>query len=175
MLRDSDKRKTEGVSFSYICYSVTQSCPTLRPHGQQQARFPCPSPSPRVCSKSCPLSWWCHTTISSSVIPLSSCLQSFPALASFPVNWLFTLGGQSIGASAWESVLPMNIQSRFLVGLTGLVSLTLESLSSTTVKKHQFSAAQFLCDPTLTSTHDFWKIHGFDYIALCQQGDISAF
>ena len=93
----------------------------------------------------------------------------------FPMSWPFASGGQSIGASASASVLPMNIQSRFLVGLTGLVSLTLESLSSTTVKKHQFSAAQFLCDPTLTSTHDFWKIHGFDYIALCQQGDISAF
>ena len=146
MLRDSDKRKTEGVSFSYICYSVTQSCPTLRPHGQQQARFPCPSPSPRVCSKSCPLSRWCHTTISSSVIPLSSCLQSFPALASFPVNWLFTSGNQNIRVSAF-SISPSNEYSGLItIGSTGLISMLSKVLSrvfsNTTVQKHQFFSAQ---------------------------------
>ena len=83
---------------------------SLQPHGVQHARLPCPSPSPRVCSDSCPLSWWCHPTISSSVIPFSSCPQSFPALGSFPRSELFASGGQSIGVSASASVLPMNIQ-----------------------------------------------------------------
>ena len=94
-----------SVQFS----SVAQSCPTLRPHGLQHATPPCPSPTPRACSNSCPLSWRCHPTISSSVIPFSSCLQSFPASGSFPVSQFFALGGQSIGVSASTSVLPMNI------------------------------------------------------------------
>ena len=96
---------------------------SLRPHGLQHARPPCPSLSPGVCSNSCPLSRWCHPTISSSVIPFSSCLPSFPASRSFPMSWLFTSGGQSIGASASASVLPMNIQDWFPLGLTGLISL----------------------------------------------------
>ena len=99
---------------NYICCSyclVTQS--SLRPHGLQRSRLPYPSQSPRVCSNSRPLSWWCHPTISSSVIPFSSCLQSFQASGSFPMSWLFTSGGQSIRASASESVLPMNIQGWF--------------------------------------------------------------
>ena len=101
--------------------SVTQSCLTLRPHGLQHARLPCPSPTPRTCSNSCPLSRWCHPTISSSVIPFSSCLQSFPALGSFPRSQLFASGGPSIGVSASASVLPMNIQDWFPLGLTGLI------------------------------------------------------
>ena len=88
------------------------SCPILRPHGLQLARLPCPSPSPGVCSNSCPLSRWCHLTISSSVIS-SSCLQSFPASGSFPVSWLFASGGQSFGASISASSLPVNIQDWF--------------------------------------------------------------
>ena len=90
--------------------SVAQSCPTLQPHGLQYARPPCPSATPRVYSNSCPLSRWCHPTISSSVVPFSSCLQSFPASGSFQMSQLFTSGGQSIGVSASTSVLPMNIQ-----------------------------------------------------------------
>ena len=90
--------------------SVTQSCLTLLPHGLQHARPPCPSPTPGACSNPCPLSWWCHPTISSSVIPFSSCLQSFPASGSFPKGQFFTSGGQNIGVSASASVLPMNIQ-----------------------------------------------------------------
>ena len=90
--------------------SVTQSCPTLRPHEPQRARPPCPSPTPGVYSNSCPLSPWCHPTISSSVVPFSSRLQSFPALGSFPVSQFFASSGQSIGASASASTLPMNIQ-----------------------------------------------------------------
>ena len=81
----------------------------LQPHGLQYARLPCPSPTPRACSNSCPLSWWCHPTISSSVVPSSSCFQSFPASGSFPMSQFFASGGQNIGTSASASVLPMNI------------------------------------------------------------------
>ena len=102
--------------------------------------------SPRVCSNSCPSSRWCHPTISFSIAPFSSCLQSFPASESFPMSWLFTSGDQSIGASALASVLPMNIQVWFPLGLAGLISLLTKRLSrvlsSTTVQKHQFFSTQ---------------------------------
>ena len=118
---------------------------SLRPHGLQHTRFPCPSPSPEVCSNSSPLSWWCYPTISSSVV-LFSCLQSFPASESFPMSWVFTSGGQSFGDSASASVLPMNIQDWFSLGLTGLNSLQSKGLSSvfswTTVQKPQFFSTQ---------------------------------
>ena len=91
-------------------------------HGLQHIRLPCPSLSPGVSSDSCPLTWWCHPTTSSSVAPFSSCPQSFTASRSFPVSWLFSSGGQSIGASASASALPMNIQGWFPLGLTGLIS-----------------------------------------------------
>ena len=94
---------------------------SLWPRGLQHTRSLCPLPTPRACSNSCPLSQWCHPTISSSISPLSSCPQSFPASGSFPMNQFFASGGQSIGVSA--SVLPMNIQSWFPLGLTGLISL----------------------------------------------------
>ena len=119
---------------------------SLLPHGLQQDRLPCPSPSPRVCSNSCPLSQWCHPTISSSVVPISSHLQSFPASGSFPMSWLFPSGGQSIGASASASVFPKNIQGWFPLGQTGLNSLHSKGLSrvfsSTTVQNHQFFGTQ---------------------------------
>ena len=103
---------------------------------------PCPSPTPRACSNSCPLSWWCHPGISSSVIPFSSCLQSFPASESFPMCQFFLSGGQSIGVSASASALPMNIQDWSPLGWTGLISLKSKGLSrvlsNTTVQKHQF-------------------------------------
>ena len=105
-------------------------CDSFQSHGLQHARFPCPSLSPRVYSNSCPLSWWCHPTISSSFTPFSSCLQSFQASGSFPMSWLFTLGGQSIGTSASASVLPMNIQDWFPLGLTGWISLQSKGLKS---------------------------------------------
>ena len=95
---------------------------SLQPHGLQYARLPCPSPTPKACSDSCPSSRWCHPTISSSVIPFSSCLQSFPASGSFLVSQFFATGGQSFGVSASTSVLPMNIQDWFPLGLTGLIS-----------------------------------------------------
>ena len=108
--------------------------------------LPCPSPSPGACSNSCPLSWWCHTTISSSVVPLSSCLLSFAASGSFPMNQLFASGGQRIGVSASASDLPMNITGWFPLGLTGLISLQSKGLSrvfsNTIVQKHQFFDVQ---------------------------------
>ena len=133
--------------YHYFCCSVAQSCPTLcDPHGLQHSRVPCPSPSPSVCSNSCPVSRWYHPTISSSVIPFSSCLQSFPTSGSFPMSWLFTSGGQHIGALASASVLLMNIQGWFPLGLTGFISLQFKGLSrvlsNTTVQRHQFFGAQ---------------------------------
>ena len=99
--------------------SIAQSYSTLWPHALQHARLPCPSPTPRACSNSSPSSQWCHPTISSSVIPFSSCLQSFPASGSFPTSQLFASGGQGIGVSASASVLPVNVQDWFPLGWTG--------------------------------------------------------
>ena len=118
---------------------------SLQPHGLQQARPPCPSPSLGACSNSCPLSQWCHPTISSSVIPFSFRLQSFPASGSFPISQLFASGGQSTGASASASVLSMNIQGWFPLWWTGLISLLSKGLSvfsSITIQKHHFFHGQ---------------------------------
>ena len=150
---------------------------SLWSHGLQHARLPDPSPSPGACSNSCPLNRWCHPTILSSVVPFSFFPQSFPSLGSFLMSWFFTSGGPSIGGSASASVLPMNIQDWFPLGLTDLISLQSKRLSSvfsnTTVQKHQFFSAQ----PTFRSTsiHDYWKNHIFAYTDLCQQSDVSAF
>ena len=118
---------------------------SLLPHGLQHAKLPCPSPTPEACSNSCPSSHWCHPTISSPVVPFSSCLQYFPASGSFPMSQLFTSGGQSIGASASASVFPVNIQDWFPLGLTGLISLQCKGLSrvfsNTIVQRHQFFGA----------------------------------
>ena len=129
---------------------VAQSCLTLQPHGLQHTRLTHPSPAPGAWSNPCPSSQWCHPTISSSVIPFSSCLQSFPASGSFQMSQFFATGGQSIGASASTSVLPMNIQDWFPLGLPDLISLQSKGLSrvfsNTTVQKHQFFSAQLsLC------------------------------
>ena len=152
------------------CCSVARSVyhsvmsDSLRPHGPQHARLPCPSPSPGVCSHSRPFSQWCHPTISSSVIPFSSCLQSFPASGFFLISQLFPSGGQSIGASA--PVLPMVIQDWFPLGLTGLISLESKGLSrvfSTAVQKHQlFGTQPYLCSNSHIYTW-LWKNHSFDY------------
>jgi len=131
--------------FQFIQFSCSVMSDSLWPHGLQHTRLPCPSPTPGACANSCPLSWWYHPTISSSV-PFSSRLQSFPASGSFPMSQFFTSGGQSIGVSASASVLPMNIQDWFPLGLTGLISLQSKGLSrvfsNTTVQKHQFFSAQ---------------------------------
>ena len=119
---------------------------SLWPHGLQHTRLPCPPPTPGACSNSCPSSWWCHPTVSSSVTPFSSSLQSFPSSGFFPVSQFFASGGQSSGASASASVLPVNIQDWFPLGLTGLISLQSRGLSrvfsNTTVQKHQFFGTQ---------------------------------
>ena len=141
-----DRLKNVPLKLSiYILISqFTQSCPTLQSHELQHAWLPCPSLIPGAYSNSCPLSQWCHPTISTSVIHFSSCLQSFPASGSFLMSRLFVSGGQSIGASA--SVLPINIQHWFPLGLTGFISLLSKGLSrvfsSTTVQKHQFLGTQ---------------------------------
>ena len=137
---------TLSFYFIFSINSVTQSYLTLWCHGPQQARPPCPSPTPRVYLNSCPLSRWCHPTISSSVVSFSSRLQSFPASGSFQMSQLFTSGGQSIGVPASTSVLPMNIQDWFSLGLSGLISLQSKGLSrvfsNTTVQKHHFFGGQ---------------------------------
>ena len=119
---------------------------SLRRHGSQHARPPCPSPTPGVYPNPCPLRQWCHPTISSSVVPFSSCPQSFPASRSFQMNHLFTSGGQSIGVSASTSVLPVNTQDPSPLGWTGWISLQSKGLSrvfsNTTLQKHQFFGAQ---------------------------------
>ena len=135
---------TTIIRGSLLLFSHSAVYDSLQPHGLQQARLPCPSLSPGVCSNSSSLSQWCHPTISSSVVPASSCPQSFPASGSFPVSWLFTSGDQSIKALASVSVLSMNIQVWFPLGLTGLISLQVSKVlssifSSTTIQKHQFS------------------------------------
>ena len=121
-----------GSTFSYMLAhqfsSVTKSCLTLWPHGLKHARLPCSSPTPGACSNSCPSSWWCHPSISSSAVPFSSRLQSVPASGSSPMNQFFASGGQNIGASALASVLPKNVQDWFPLGLTGLISLLSKEL-----------------------------------------------
>ena len=131
---------------SLVQFSCSVMSNSLQPHGLQHHRLPCPSPTPGAYSNPCPLSQWCHPTISSSVIPFSSRLQSFPASGSFPMSRFFPSGGQSFGASVSASVLPMNIQDWFPLGLTGWISLQSKGLSrvfsNTTVQKHQFFGTQ---------------------------------
>ena len=156
-----------SVRLQPLCYcSVTKLCLT-------------PSLSPGACSNTSPLSRWCHPNISSSIVQLSSCPQSFPASQSFPLNRLFASGDQSTGASASASVLPINIKDWFLLGLTCWISLLSQGhwgvFSSKTVWNHQFFVFSFLYDPTLTFIHDYWKNYRSDYKDLCQQSDVSAF
>ena len=136
-----------------LLFSCSVMCDSLRPHGRQHARLPYLSPSAGTCSNSRPLSWRCHPTILSSAIPISSCLQSFPASRSFPMSQLFVSGGQSIGASALAPVLPMNVQGWFLLGLIfrisfriGLISSQSKGLSrvfsSTSARNHHFFGTQ---------------------------------
>ena len=131
---------------SSVLFSCSVMSDSLEPRGLQHPRPPCPSPAPRAYSNSCPLRQWCHPTISSSVTPFSSCFQSFQASGSFPMSQFFTWGGQSIGASASASVLPMNIQDWSPLGLTSLMSLLSKGLSrifsNSTVQKHQFFSTQ---------------------------------
>ena len=162
-----------------LLFSRSVMSDSLWPPGLQCTRLPCPSPFARVCSNSCPLSQWCHPTISSSVAPFSSCLQSFPALRSFPVSWFFASDGQGTGASASASVLPMNIQGWFPLGVTGLISLLSKGFTrvftSTRVRKHEF----FSGHPSLWSNSHIctWLLEKPKLwlcgLYLCLQSDVS--
>ena len=139
----------------------------------------CPSSAPGVCSSSCPLNQCCHPTISPSAVPFSTCILTFPAPGSFLRSQFFTSGGQSKPPSASASTLTMNIHIWFPLVLTGWIFLQSKRLSKvffkTTVQKHQFFGTQLFYGPSLTSIHDFWKNHSFDYMNFCWQSDISAF
>ena len=139
---------------------------SLQPHEPQLSRPPCPSPTPRVYPNSCPLSQWCHPTISLSVIPVSSHFQSFPASGSFQMSQLLASGGQSIGVSASISVLPMKTQTDLLQdGLVGSPCSPRESQESSPtsqLKSINSSFFSFPYSPTLTSMHDYWKNHNLD-------------
>ena len=134
------------IDYHSVQFSLSVASDSLQPHELQHARPPCPSPTPGVYPNSCPSSRWCHPAISSSVIPFSSCPQSLPASGSFQMSQLFTSGGQSIGVSAWASVLPMNTQGWSPLGWTGWIPLQSKDLSrvfsNTTVQKHQFFGIQ---------------------------------
>ena len=164
-----------SVSQSVNQFSCSVMSNSLWSHGLKHTRPPCPLQTPRVYSDSCPLSQWCHPTISSSVIPFSSHLQSSPASGSFPMSQLSASGGQSIGVSASASVLPMNIQDWFPLGWTGWISLQSKGLkeSSPTQQFNSInsSALIFLCTKesqtmygfgTLKAIHDYWKNHSLD-------------
>ena len=147
----------QSISLLFSHLVVSKS---LQPPGLQHTRLPCPSPSPRVCSNSCPVSQWCHPAFSSFVAPFSFCLQPFPASRSFQMNRLFTSGGQSVGTSASASVLPMNIQVWFPLGLTSLISLQPKSLESSSAPQFEginSLVPSLLYGSTLTSLHDYWK------------------
>ena len=151
---------------------------SLRHHGLQHTRPPCPSPIPGVYSNSWPPSRWCYPIVSSSVVPFSSSLQCFPASGAFPRSQFFASGGQNIGVSALASLLPMNIQDWFSLGLTGWISMQPKGLSrvfsNIIIQKLQFFSIQ----PSLWSSshlYDCWKDHSLDYMDLCQQSDVFAF
>ena len=148
----------------FSCSVVSDS---LWPHGLQHSRPPGPSPTPGVYSNSHPLSWWCHPTISSSVIPFSSCLQSFPASESFQMSQFFTSGGQSIGVTASASALTINTQDWFPLGWAGWISLlskdSQKSSPTPQFKSINYLVLSFLYSPTLTSIHDYWKNYCFDH------------
>ena len=151
-------------SVQFSCSVVSDS---LQPHESQHARPPCPSPTPGVYPNSCPLSRWCHPTISFSVIPFSSCLQSFPSSGSFLVNQFFASGGQSIGVSASTSVLSVNTQDWSPLGWTDWISLQSREISQASSPTPQFksinsSVLSFLYGPTLIYPHDYWKNDSLD-------------
>ena len=161
------------MPFQKVEFSCSVVSYSLWRHILQHASLPCLSPTPRACSNSRASSWWSHPTISSSVVPFSSCLQSFPASGSFPTSQFFTSGGQNIGASTSASILPMNIQDWFPLGLTGLVSLKSKRLSrvlfNITVQKHQFFGTQLFL---LSNSHMHTWLLGKKTIALTRQTSV---
>ena len=159
--------------------SVNHSSLTLPPHGLQHTRLPCPSPTPGAFSNSCPQRWWCHPTVSSSVVPFSSNLQSIPVSGSFPMSQFFTSGGQSIGVSILASVLPMNIQDWFPLGFTGWNSLQSKGLSrifsNITVQKQQFFRAQCSLESNSHIHTQLLEKPKLWLDDLCWQSNVSAF
>ena len=156
--------------FRSVQFSHSGVSDSLWLHGLQHAGLPCLSPTSGASSSSCLLSRWCHPIISSSIITFSSCLQSFPASRSLPMNQFFALSGQSTGLSASASVLPMNIQHWFPLELTDWSCHprdSQESSSTLQLKSINSSALSFFYSPTLTSIHDYWKNHHFDYMDTC--------
>ena len=151
---------------SSVQFSHSVGSDPLRPHELQHARPPCPSPTPGIHPNPFPLGQWCHPTISCTVVPFTSCSQSFPASGSFPMSQLFASGGQSIGVLASTLVLPMNTQDWFPLGWTGWISLQSKGLSwvfsNTKFKSIHSLVLSFLYSPTLTSLHDYWKSHSLD-------------
>ena len=162
--------------FSSVQFSLSVVSDSLLPHGLQHTRAPCPSPAPGACSNSCLSSRWCHPTISFSVVPFSSCPQSFSASGSFPMSQLFTWGGQSIGVSASASVLPVNTQDWSPLGWTCWISLQSKRpsrvFSNTTVQKYQFFGAQLSLE---SNSHIHSWLLEKPEPWLCWQSDVSAF
>ena len=173
-------QNTTQFHYSSVQFSHSVMSDSLWPHGLQHARLPYPSPTPRVYSNSCPSSGWCSPTISSSVVPFSSCLQYFPASGSFSKESVLCIRWPKYRSSASASVLPLNIQDWFLLGSTGSISLESKGLSRVFSNSSQFKSINslvlsFLCGPTLTSIHDYCKSHSFDHVDLCWQNNVSAF
>ena len=149
-----------------LFFSCSVRSDSLQPHVLQRIRLPCPSLSPRIWSNSCPLSWWCHPTFSSSVIPFSSCPKSFPATGSFQMSQFFTPGGQHTGVSASTSALPMNTQDWSPLGWTDCSPCSprdsQESSPTPQFKSISSLVLSFFYSPTLTSIYDYWKNHSLD-------------
>ena len=158
--------KEQVIYDSSVQFSPSVVSDSLRPHGLQHTRPPCPLPTPGVYSNSCPLSRWCHPTISTSVVPFSSCPQSFPASGSFQMTQLFAWGGQDIGVSASASVLPMNTQDWSPLEWIGWSPCSpRDSQESSPIPQFKSIislALRFLYSLTLTSIHDYWKNHNLD-------------
>ena len=163
-----------------VLFSLEVVSDSLWPHGLQHTRLPCPSLSPEECSYSDPLSQWCHPTISPSVALFFSCPQSFPASGSFLMSQLFISAGKSIGALASASILPMNIQGWFPLGLTNLILLAVQGTPKSLLQHHILKASVLWCSAffMVQLTHLYMttgkKNHSFDYTELCQQSDVSA-
>ena len=161
---ENERVENDLKVLSSVQFSCSVMFDSLWPQGLQHTRLPCPSPTPRACSNSCPSSQWCHPTISSSIIPFSSCLQTFPASGSFLMSRFFASGGQSTGASASASVFPMNIQDLFPLGLTGWVSFQFKGLS----RVFSNTILQFDSNPQILIIESFllyksWKIVHYQY------------
>ena len=167
----------EDIALDAVVVQSLSSAYSVQPCDVQHARLPCPLPSPGVCSNSCPLSWWCHPTISFSIDPFSSYPQSFPPSGTFPLSWLFASGGQSIGALASASVLPMSIQGWFFFRIDWFDLLAVQGTLKSLLQHHSSKAlvlghsASFV----VHLLHDYWKNHNFNYMDLCQQSNVSAF